>query len=184
MIFTETNNSLEQMKNIQTLIYKVQLKDSCINKEAAQEKLDYWKNTVHEELCEIREKIKDYCKGIEETTDTRHENIELFKEADSQRTILHNSLIMALDIVVRNIKFNFSTRDFTPVIKARGLNPNVFLSGAEIDKIDFPNEALFLPEGIYNGAPLLNAEILKQPGNRVKITYWAMDVYNSLSALE
>ena len=44
MIFTETNNSLEQMKNIQTLIYKVQLKDSCINKEAAQEKLDYWKN--------------------------------------------------------------------------------------------------------------------------------------------
>ena len=184
MIYKEQNESLEQMKEIYDLIKRVQVKASCDDKEAAQEKLDFWKETIHDELCEIREKTKAYCKGIEKTTDTRHEDLELFKEADSQRTILHNSLITALDIVVRNIKFNFSSRDYAPVIKARGLNPGAFLSGAEIEKIDFPNEALFLPEGIYNGAPLLNAEILKQPGNRVKITYWAMDVYNSLSAVE
>ena len=180
MIYKEQNESLEQMKEIYDLIKRVQVKASCDDKEAAQEKLEFWKETIHDELFEIREKIKAYCKGIEKTTDTRHEDLEVFKEADSQRTILHNSLITALDIVVRNIKFNFSSKDYAPVIKARGLNPSAFLSGAEIEKITFPTEALFLPEGIYNGAPLLNAEILKQPGNRVKITHWAMDVYNSL----
>ncbi len=180
MSFIETNNSLEQIKAVFDIISEIQIKDTCTDKEAAQEKLDFWKQNIRDELFEIREKIKAYCKGIEKTTDTRHEDLELFKEADSQRTILHNSLITALDIVVRNIKFNFSSKDYAPVIKARGLNPSAFLSGAEIEKVTFPNEALFLPEGIYNGAPLLNAEILKQPGNRVKITHWAMDVYNSL----
>lgn len=180
MTFTETNNSLEQMKVVFDIISKVQIKPSCDDKEAAQEKLDFWKQTIREELVEIREKTKAYCKGIEKTTDTRHEDLELFREADSQRTILHNSLITALDIVVRNIKFNFSTRDYVPVIKARGLNVAAFLSGAEIEKIDFPNEALFLPEGIYNGAPLLNASQIMLPGNRVMVTKWAMDVYNSL----
>jgi hypothetical protein len=185
MTFTETNNSLEQMKAVLDIISGIQIKDTCTNKESAQEKLDFWKNTIQEELVEIRGKIKTYCKGIERTTDTRsNEDRSIFEAADTARTCFHNALITDLDIVVRDIKFNFSSKDFTPVIKARGLNVGAFLSGEEIEKIEFPREALFLPEGIFNGAPLLNASQLMLPGNRVKITHWAMSVYNSLSVLE
>ena len=185
MTFTETNTSLEQMKAVLDIISRIQIKDSCIDKEAAQKKLDFWKNTIRDELVEIREKIKIYCKGIERTTDTRsNDDRSVFEAADTARTSFHNALITDLDIVVRDIKFNYSSRDFTSVIKARGLNLAAFLSDAEIEKIEFPNEALFLPEGIFNGAPLLNASKMMLPGNRVKITHWAMSVYNSLSVLE
>ena len=57
------------------------------------------------------------------------------------------------------------------------------LSDDEIEKINFPSESLFLPQGVFNGAPLLNAKILKLPENRVKITIWAMAVYNSQKAI-
>lgn len=181
MNFKEKNDSLEQMKNILDLIDSVQIKTDCPNKEAAQEKLDNWKKDIHNQLYEIREKIKIYCKSIEKTSDTRHlEDNSLFREADSQRTIYHNNLITDLDIVVRNIKFNFSSTDFTPVIEARGLNKAAFLSSNEIEKIKFPRESLFLPEGIFDGKPLISAKVLMLPENRVKITIWAMAVYNSL----
>ena len=184
MTFSETNNSLEQMKAVLDIINGVQIKDTCSNKETAQEKLDFWKNTIREELVEIREKIKIYCKGIERTTDTRsNEDRSIFEAADTARTSFHNALITDLDIAIRDIKFNFSSRDFTPVIKARGLNVSAYLSGEEIEKIEFPNNALFLPEGIFNGAPLLNASQMMLPGNRIKITHWAMSVYNSTSVL-
>ena len=71
MLFTETNNSLEQMKIILELINQVQIKSTCTNKEKAQEKLETWKKDIKNEMIEIREKIKVYCKSIEKTTDTR-----------------------------------------------------------------------------------------------------------------
>ena len=183
MNYAEKNDSLLQMQDILSLIDKIHLLDTCENRQASQEKLDAWKNTVHENLLDIREKIKEYCKSIEKTTDTRHDDDKsVFMQADSARTVFHNGLITALDIAVRNIKFNFSSEDFLPVIKARGLDPKAFMTSSEIQKIDFPNEALFLPPHVYNGAPLISANILMQPGNRGKITVWAMSVYNSLIA--
>ena len=184
MLFTETNNSLEQMKIILELINQVQIKSTCTKKKKKKKKLDAWKKDIKNEMIEIREKIKVYCKSIEKTTDTRpNPDKSIFAEADSQRTIFHNALITDLDLLVRDIKFNFSSNDFTPVIKARGLNPAAFMSSDEIEKINFPSESLFLPQGVFNGAPLLNAKILKLPENRVKITIWAMAVYNSQKAI-
>ena len=184
MTIIENNDSLKQMAEVLSLIDQVQLRDSCTNKEEAQKKLDGWKNQIHDDLNEIREKIKVYCKSIEKTTDLRHEDKALFMEADSERTVFHNGLITQLDIAVRNIKFNFSSHDFLPVIQARGLNKNAFMTVEEIEKVDFPNDDLFLPHAVYNGAPLINANIMKMPENRVKITVWAMSVYNSLAALD
>ena len=56
MIYKEQNESLEQMKEIYDLIKKVEVRASCDDKETAQEKLDFWKETIHDELFEIREK--------------------------------------------------------------------------------------------------------------------------------
>ncbi|MCR4733865.1 MAG: hypothetical protein K5829_02525 [Treponema sp.] len=184
MTIIEKNDSLKQMIEVMTLIDKVQLRDSCTNKEAAQEKLDGWKKDIREGLTEIREKIRDYCKSIERTTDTRNLDKALFFEADSERTVFHNGLITAIDIVVRNIKFNFSSHNFLPVIEARGLNKNAFMTEEEIEKINFLNEDLFLPHELYKGAPLFSANIIKLPENRGKITIWAMAIYNSLTLLE
>ncbi len=171
---------LDKIEDIRNIIDNMKVKDDCPNKEQAQEKLDYWKTTIYEELEKLENSTVKYCCSIDNFnqgwSDSRSKIIEELVMADEARRNWHNTLINNLCIVVKHIKLNFFSPDKTAFIKATGLNPNAFLDSSEINKVE-PIE--FVPKEFYvNGGMFLSPVLLKQSGLRTMVTDYARILYN------